>query len=539
MKAALYARVSTTEQGEDQHYSIPEQIRRIEVYAEGKGYTITRHYVDIGASGTATRRPELQRMLEDAATGQFKVIVALNVDRLARGLKPLFHISDVTERVGVSLEFVNETYDGTPVGEAMLHIRVVFGKMERDLMIERTKMGKEARANEGKYKGGCPPFGYRYNRHTGFLEIAEEEARIVKLVFKWYLEDVDVNEIVLRLNATGIPTKLRSKRGWSRHSVYRIIDTTYYHGEAYQKGIPIHSPPIINKETFDRAEAKKKANLFFSRRKTKTFFLLQRLLYCEQCGHMLAAHSQYYNRWRGKRYPVNNPYRYYRCVSPRNFPHLYEKCKALGNLNAKDIEPVVWGELVKILRNPDLIARGIAHKIAEIEAESESAMRTLKEVESNILQTQEAKQRAISLASKALITEEELTSQLEVLRAQEDTLLEESRGLETTLANKEKGRNTQDLVMGFIRTVSKKLDLLSLPDGQIPDEKRQEFQKEKQQIARLMIDRVWVNDDRRVRIEVAIPLVDEIVEDSTIFRLVRPERARCRGESLVPPWWRC
>lgn len=56
----------------------------------------------------------------------------------------------------------------------------------------------------------------------------------------------------------------------------------------------------------------------------------------------------------------------------------------------------------------------------------------------------------------------------------------------------------------------------------IPDEKRQEIQKEKQEIARLMIDRVWLNGDGRVRIEVAIPLVDQIVEDTTIFRLPRP-----------------
>lgn len=514
MRAALYARVSTDEQGEEERYSIPEQIRRIEAYAERKGYTITRHYVDIGASGTASKRPELQRMLGDAASGQFKVIMALNVDRLARGIRPFVDIFDVTEPAGISLEFVNETYDGTPVGEAMFQMRIVFGKMERDLMIERTKMGKQGRAKTGRYKGGCPPFGYRYNRETGFLEIDQDEARIVKLIFQWYLEDVKVDEIVLRLNASGVPTKLKSQNGWGRHSVYRIINTTYYHGEAYQKGIPIHCPPIIDKETFARAQAKKKVNSFFSPRKTKAFFLLQRLLYCEQCGHMMASHSESYNR--------RGPYRCYRCTSHRNFPHLYQNCREMGCINAKKIEPLVWGELVKILRNPDLIARGIAHKVAQIEAESETAMRTLKEVQSNMLQTQREKQRVISLASKGLITEEELTSQLEVLRAQEDTLLEESRGLERTLADKERRRNTQDLVMGFIETISNKLDFLSLPDDQIPDEKRQEIQKEKQKIARLMIDRVWVNGDGRVRIEVAIPLVDQIVEDTTIFRLPRP-----------------
>ncbi len=469
--------------------------------------------------------PELQRLLDDAANDQFKAIIALNVDRLARGIRPLVDIFEVTEPADVSLEFVNETYDGTPVGEAMLQMRVVFGKMERDLLIQRTKMGKEARANQGKYKGGCPPFGYRYNRDTGFLEIEEEEARLVKLVFKWYLKDVNVDEIVLRLNATGVPTKRRSKNGWARHSVYRIINTTYYHGEAYQKGIPIYCPPIIDRETFDRAQAKKKANSFFSPRKTKAFFLLQRLLYCEQCGHMLASHSESYRR--------RSQYRYYRCVSHRNFPHLYQNCREMGGINAKEIEPLVWGELVKTLRDPDLIARGIAHKVAEIEAESETAIERVKEVESHILKTQEEKRRVICLASKGLITEEELTSQLEVLRAQEDTLLEESRGLERTLANKEKGANTQDLVMGFVETVSKKLDLLSLPDDQIPDERRQEIQKEKQQIARLMIDRVWVNGDRRVRIEVAIPLIDETVEDYTIFRLVRPGPNHVKNESSI------
>ena len=342
------------------------------------------------------------------------------------------------------------------------------------------------------------------------------------MVFKWYLEDVKVDEIVLRLNATGVPTKLRSKHGWGRASAYQILNTTYYCGQAWQKVIPIHCPPIIDKETFDQAQDKKAANSFFSPKNTKTFFLLQGLLYCEECGHMMAAHSQYFNRWRGKRHAVHNPYRYYRCVSHRNFPHLYKECRAFRNLNAKKIEPVVWRELVKILRNPDLIARGIAHKIEEIEAESQTAMRTLKEVELSILQTQQEKRRVISLASKGLIMEGELTSQLQVLRAQEDTLLEESRGIKRTLTNEERRRNTQDLVMGFIETISKKLDLLSLPDDQIPDEKRDEIDKQRQEIARLMVSRVWLNGDGRVRIEVAIPLMDQNEEETGIFRLPRP-----------------
>jgi len=49
--------------------------------------------------------------------------------------------------------------------------------------------------------------------------------------------------------------------------------------------------------------------------------------------------------------------------------------------------------------------------------------------------------------------------------------------------------------MSSIESISKKLVLLSLPHDQLPDEKRDEINRERQKIARLMIGRTWVNGD--------------------------------------------
>jgi len=84
MRAAAYCRVSTPAQGEEDKASIPEQIARIEKHCQGKGYSMADRYVDIGYSGAKSKRPEFQRMLNDAKKGKFDAIVCWKADRLSR-----------------------------------------------------------------------------------------------------------------------------------------------------------------------------------------------------------------------------------------------------------------------------------------------------------------------------------------------------------------------------------------------------------------------------------------------------------------------
>jgi len=227
MKAALYARVSTPGQGDEDKASIPEQIARIEKYCQEKGYSVTDRYVDIGYSGAKKNRPEFQRMLADAKSSKFDVIACWKADRLSRGMYPAAALMEVIEPLDISLEAVEEHLDMNYF--AML---AVVGKMELDNMKARSRMGKEAKAKKGLTLGSHP-YGYTYNKEAALLEINEEEASVVRWIFDLYLKGSSIRQITAKLNYLAIPTHTPSKYGWPTSRVAIILSRSAYCDEAY------------------------------------------------------------------------------------------------------------------------------------------------------------------------------------------------------------------------------------------------------------------------------------------------------------------
>jgi len=138
MRAAIYARVSTPAQGEEDKASIPEQIARIEKHCQEKNYSISEKYIDIGYSGAKSKRPEFQRMLNDAKKGKFDAIVCWKTDRISRGMYPAAVLMEAIEPLGIKLEAVEEHLDMN-----YFALLAVVGKMELDNMKARSRMGQE------------------------------------------------------------------------------------------------------------------------------------------------------------------------------------------------------------------------------------------------------------------------------------------------------------------------------------------------------------------------------------------------------------
>ena len=70
MRAALYARVSTANNGQD-----PEvQLRELREYCQRRGWELSGEYVDVGISGTKEKRPQLDRLMADAHRRRFDVV---------------------------------------------------------------------------------------------------------------------------------------------------------------------------------------------------------------------------------------------------------------------------------------------------------------------------------------------------------------------------------------------------------------------------------------------------------------------------------
>src|SRR6478736_5015072 len=101
MRAAIYARVSTTEQTAD------NQLIELRRYVEARGWTATE-YVDEGVSGAKDKRPSLDQLIADAKRRRFDVLVVWRLDRLGRNLRHLVTLLDEFSALGVAFVSLSE-----------------------------------------------------------------------------------------------------------------------------------------------------------------------------------------------------------------------------------------------------------------------------------------------------------------------------------------------------------------------------------------------------------------------------------------------
>lgn len=144
MKVALYARVSTKEQD-------PElQLEALRNHVHQRGLEIFGEYVDRGISGIQTKRPELDRLLEDAWSGKFRAVLVWKFDRFARSVSHLLQAIEAFRKLNVDFISLTEQFDtATPIGRAMFAVIGAMAQLERDLIRERVVAG----INRARRKG--------------------------------------------------------------------------------------------------------------------------------------------------------------------------------------------------------------------------------------------------------------------------------------------------------------------------------------------------------------------------------------------------
>lgn len=153
MKFGLYARVSTTDKGQD-----PElQLKGLREYARAREWNVFNEYVDIGQSGSKDRRPDLDRLMEDARKRRIDGILVWKLDRFGRSLRSLVTILEELKDLGVQFVSYTENLDfSTPAGRAMVSLIGVFAEFERDLIRERVKAGLQNAKSKGVRLGRRP-----------------------------------------------------------------------------------------------------------------------------------------------------------------------------------------------------------------------------------------------------------------------------------------------------------------------------------------------------------------------------------------------
>jgi DNA invertase Pin-like site-specific DNA recombinase len=138
MRTAIYARVSTTNHGQD----VSLQTRDLEQFAQARGWRLVDSYLDIGISGAKDKRPELDRLMADAKRRRFDIVLVWKLDRFGRSLRHLVNALAEFESLGIAFVSLSDNLDLTTAsGRLMFNIIGAMAEFERELIRERVKAG--------------------------------------------------------------------------------------------------------------------------------------------------------------------------------------------------------------------------------------------------------------------------------------------------------------------------------------------------------------------------------------------------------------
>jgi site-specific DNA recombinase len=347
LRCAVYTRKSSDE-GLDQDFnSLDAQREACEAYIKSQrseGWTLVpNRYDDGGWSGGTLERPGLQRLLADIEDGRVDVVVVYKIDRLTRSLMDFAKLVEVFDRKGVTFVSITQSFNTTTsMGRLTLNMLLSFAQFEREVTGERIRDKIAASKKKGMWMGGFVPIGYQSQSRT--LNIVEDEAETVRMVFRLYLELKNVRLVEEELRRRGVTTKCyvaasgRTVGGqpFSRGHIYKLLSNPLYIGEIAHKGerYPGQHPAIIDAHTWQAVQAQLNENTRGNRTRAnaKEPSLLSEMLSDEKGNRLTPTHAVKSGR----------RYRYYAAANG----------SAAFRISAGEIEPAVTGQVAAFLGRP-------------------------------------------------------------------------------------------------------------------------------------------------------------------------------------------
>ncbi len=373
---ATYSRVSTSAQEEQE--TIKTQLNTLQEFADKNNYKIIKQYIDDGWSGDVLMRPDLDKLRQDAKDKLWDAVLIYDPDRLARRYSYQELVMDELREAGIEIIFVTISSPKNSEDKILYGVRGLFAEYERAKISERFRLGKIRKVKEGHVLLSEAPYGYNYiprkDNLPGYIEINPNEARVVKMLFKWIVDEgLTQRKIIKRLQELDIKPRKSTRGVWSSSTLTTLLKNKTYIGEAHWGGsyavIPenprsnekyrknkkssrknkpesewykIPVPPIIDTLVFEAARKQIESNFNFNKRNTKNEYLLSGKIYCS-CGSSRTGEG-----------PQNGKYLYYRCSNRvLSFP-LPATCHEKG-INAKIADSLVWDKISKLMSSPKLL----------------------------------------------------------------------------------------------------------------------------------------------------------------------------------------
>ncbi|MFI3241732.1 MAG: recombinase family protein [Alphaproteobacteria bacterium] len=357
LRCAIYTRKSSDEGLSMDFNTLDAQREAAESYIlsqKHEGWTIIPTiYEDGGFSGGNMKRPGFQKLLSDVERGFVDMIVVYKIDRLTRSLTDFSKMIEIFEKHNVSFVSVTQQFNtSTSMGRLTLNMLLSFAQFEREVGSERVRDKIAASKKKGMFMGGLPSLGYNINNRQ--LVINKNEAKLVKLIYDYYIKTHSYRKTADYINASGYTTKKWTSKSGKLHggkpfdfsNIYRILNNVVYIGKITHKDQEydgLHQP-IISQDIWDKVQEIKKIP---PQKRTlamdgKILPMLRGKIFCGCCRMPMTTTTTK---------KKNILYTYY--VSTNVFKNGYEKCE-LGSIPANKIEGLVVGKIKELLKAPEV-----------------------------------------------------------------------------------------------------------------------------------------------------------------------------------------
>ena len=388
IKVYLYTRVSTTMQIDG--YSLDAQKTKMKAFCDYNEYEIAGEYEDAGKSGKSIEgRVSFNQMMEDIKSGKDEVsyVLVFKLSRFGRNVADVLATLQVMQDFGVNLICVEDGIDSSKdAGKLMISVLSAVAEIERENIRVQTMEGRMRKAREGKWNGGFAPYGY--SLIDGKLEVNEEEAVAIRMIFDQYVNtDLGANGIAKYLENHGIH-KIARQNGknplFDAALIRRIIQNPVYSGKisyGRRRTEKVHGTrneyrqvkkddyllvdglheALISEEVWEQAQVKVAAQAKkyekVNRDKREKIHLLSGILKCPVCGAGMYGNKSIKKRKDGSNY---KDFYYYGCKH-RNMTRGH-KCDYKKQVHEEMLDASVAEVISKLVSNPkfsDLIRNKI------------------------------------------------------------------------------------------------------------------------------------------------------------------------------------
>ena len=510
LRAAIYIRVSTDEQAQSGNgLAVQEEKLKAFCKSQAEEYILEDEYIykDEGYSGSLDikHRPALARLFEDAENKKFDVVLVYRLDRFFRSTRHLLNAFEVLKASGVSFQSATESFNTNEIsGRLLLRLLASIAEAERETTRERTMSGKIKAAREGKFVCGVPTYGYFIDNPSRRLAVIPEQAKIVKKLFSWVVDEkLPLREVEKRMNQMKVPPPYNAKykkrqtlNYWHRRTIGRILTNETYTGKFYyrkykrpfnnltsitdkrmlrpkEEWIEMKCPAIITQEMFEAAKQQLLKNREFSKRNQKRSYLYSKVIYCGKCGYkMFGGYQPSTKKWptAGGRY-YHGTYRNDKVIG------VSKRCDWCPQYSENRLEPV-WECLKEILKNPKNMFDPLEKYIYR-EENPQNIGERLEEIATELSSVHEKQKRVDELYINGKIDQPRYREHSNGNGIEEKKLNDEASRLRQSLLTKKEKAEREVAIQQAYKQIKERLESVSY--------------EEKSEIIRLFIERITLH----------------------------------------------